>query len=162
MASRYVPLAVGAGLLHGHAAPAMSPGWREPAALRPDPAARDPLVGLVGAGLASVGKDPPRRGYIAVRVAPAIWTSGAPGSCSQLGISPRGRRQHRLFTRGSVPSRDAPSERQELMNHAVPYSSESGLSPRYLGGMAVACSDCLSLPESSGGPLPASLASRPL
>jgi hypothetical protein len=43
------------------------------------PAARDPLFGLVGAWLASVGKDPPRRGYVAVRVAPAIqdlWRAG--------------------------------------------------------------------------------------
>jgi hypothetical protein len=43
------------------------------------PAARDPLFGLVGARLAGVGKDPPRRGHVAVRVAPAIldlWRAG--------------------------------------------------------------------------------------
>jgi hypothetical protein len=53
-------LAVSAGLLHGHAAPAMSLGmasYRDPWLF---PAARDPLSNLVGAGLASVGKDPPR------------------------------------------------------------------------------------------------------
>jgi hypothetical protein len=52
---RYDLLAVRDGLLHGHAAPAMSLGMAVIAILWLFPAARDPLFSLVGAGFASVG-----------------------------------------------------------------------------------------------------------
>src|ERR1700742_3346247 len=57
----------------------MSRGGGNPPPLGQIPAARDPLAEPVGAGSASVGKDPPRRGHVAVRVAPAIldlWCAG--------------------------------------------------------------------------------------
>jgi hypothetical protein len=126
------------------------------------PAARDPLVDLVGARSASVGKDPPRRGTVAARVAPAIWDLWRAGILSEAGLLAARMERAPTFTRGSASPRGAPSECQELMNHATPYVSEFGLSPRFPGGIAVTCSDRHSLPEPSGGPLPASLASRPL
>ena len=163
-ARRYDLLAVGGGLLHGHAAPAMSPGSRHLLCLaappRRFPAARDPLVGLVGAGSASVGKDPHRRGSIAVRVAPAILDLWRAGVLCAAGHSATRTTRAPTFTRGSASPRGAPSERQELMNYATRHVSCSGLSPRFPGGVAVACSGRHPFPEPSGGPLPASLASR--
>jgi hypothetical protein len=89
-ASRHDPLAVRGTLLHGRVAPAMSRGWRPsllwPFFPRQFPAARDPLVDLVGARLASVGKDPPRHGTIAVRVAPAILDLWRAGLLSAVGL----------------------------------------------------------------------------
>ena len=137
-------------------------GRRVTAVPWPVPAARDPLFGLVGARLASEGKDPPRRGYVAVRVAPAILDLWRAGVLSAAGLIATRAAPAPTFTRGSVSLRDAPSERQELMNHVAPCLSGFGLSPDFLGGIAVACIDRHPFPETSGGPLPASLASRPL
>jgi len=56
MVHRYDLLAVRVGLLHGHAAPAMSRGMAVVAILWLFPAARDPLFVLVGARLAGCGE----------------------------------------------------------------------------------------------------------
>jgi hypothetical protein len=136
-------------------------GQRVTAVPWPRSAARDPLFSLVGAGFASVGKDPPRRGHVAVRVAPAIldlWCAGARVAADLSAMQPA---RAPTFTRGRIPPWNAPSERQELMNHVAPYLSEFGLSPRFRDGIAVTCTDHHRFPETSGGPLPASLASRP-
>src|ERR1700761_5208707 len=78
---------------------------------------------------------------------------------SAAGLSGHAGSRASTFTRGSASARSAPTERQELMYHATRSLSEFGLSPRFLGGRAVACSYRLTFPEASGGPLPASLAS---
>jgi hypothetical protein len=81
-------LAVGDGLLHVHPAPAMSAGMAGFRGSWHFPAARDPLWSLVGARFASVGKDPPRRSHVAVRVAPAMLDLRRAGVLSAAGLFP--------------------------------------------------------------------------
>ena len=56
----------------------------------------DPVSCLVGARFAGVGKDPPRRGHVAVRVAPANLDLWCAGVLSAAVSPPPGQRQHRL------------------------------------------------------------------
>jgi hypothetical protein len=139
----------------------MSPGvvvYRHPWAV---PAMRGPLFVLVRLRSASVGKDPRRPGHVTVRVAPATADLWRAGICPPRVFSAAGAGSAPTFTRGCVFTQDAPTERQGLMNHIVPYLSGSGLSPALLGGIAIVWSVHHRFPEPSGGPLPASLSSRP-
>jgi hypothetical protein len=139
----------------------MSPGvvvYRHPWVVA---AMRDPLFVLVRLRPASVGKDPRRPGRITVRVAPTTADLWRAGICPPWVFSAEGARSAPTFTRGCVFTQDAPTERQGLMNHIVPYLSGSGLSPCLLGGIAIVWSVYHRFPEPSGGPLPASLSSRP-
>jgi hypothetical protein len=119
------------------------------------------LVGLIRIRPPSVGKDPRRHGRIIVRVAPATADLWRAGICPPRVLSAAWAASAPTFTRGCVFKQNAPTERQGLMNHVVPYLSGSGLSPCLLGGIAVVWSDRHRFPEPSGGPLPASLSSRP-
>ena len=75
---RYDPLAVADSLRHGHPAPVTLRGRRQSAFPRLFPAARDPLL-VWSEQICKFGEDPPRRGHVTVRVAPAmldLWCAG--------------------------------------------------------------------------------------